>query len=88
YLTDYNEIPESSLQLLKGVEWAFLDALRHEAHPTHMTVANAVRLAKQLQSQQAFLTHIAHDLGHVETNASLPESVRLCYDGMQLEMEV
>ena len=87
YLTDYNEIPDSSLQLLKGVAWLFLDALRHEAHPTHMTVADAVRLAEQLQPQRAFLTHIAHDLGHEETNVSLPESVRLCYDGMQLEVE-
>ena len=87
YLTDYNHIPEASLQQLKGVETLFLDALRHEEHPTHMTVAQALEQADKICPRQAFLTHIAHDLGHEETNATLPENVSLCYDGMQLEMD-
>ena len=88
YLTDYNEIPESSLELLRGVEVLFLDALRHLDHPTHMTVAQALEQVEKIQPKQAFFTHIAHDLGHEETNAGLPDHVRLCYDGMQLELEV
>ncbi len=87
YLTDYNEIPETSAPLLRGVEILFLDALRHEAHPTHMTVAQALEQVARLRPKQAFFTHIAHDLGHEETNASLPENARLCYDGMELEFE-
>ena len=87
YLTDYSQIPESSYELLRGVETVFLDALRHEPHPAHMTVAEALVEVERMRPKQAFFTHIAHDLGHVETNASLPEHVRLCYDGMQLEFE-
>ena len=87
YLTDYSLIPESSYELLRGVETVFLDALRHEPHPAHMTVAEALVEVERIRPKQAFFTHIAHDLGHVETNASLPEHVRLCYDGMQLEFE-
>lgn len=87
YLTDYNEIPESSAKLLRGVEVLFLDALRHAAHPTHMTVAQALEQVEKIKPKQAFLTHIAHDLGHEETNSTLPEHVRLCYDGMRLEIE-
>lgn len=87
YLTDYNHIPDASLQQLKGVETLFLDALRHEEHPTHMTVAQALEQADKICPRQAFLTHIAHDLGHEETNAALPENVSLCYDGMQLELD-
>ena len=87
YLTDYNEIPEPSYELLRGVEVVFLDALRHEPHPTHMTVAQALAEVERIRPQQTFFTHIAHDLGHEETNARLPEHVRLCYDGMQLEFE-
>jgi phosphoribosyl 1,2-cyclic phosphate phosphodiesterase len=87
YLTDYNEIPEASLRLLQGLSVIFLDALRHEAHPTHMTVAEALREVERIQPQRAFFTHIAHDLGHEETDATLPENVRLCYDGMELEIE-
>ena len=88
YLTDYNHIPEASLQQLKGVEILFLDALRHVEHPTHMTVSQALEQAEKICPRQAFLTHIAHDLGHEETNAALPKNVSLCYDGMRLEMDV
>lgn len=87
YLTDYNVIPESSLELLRGVETIFLDALRHEPHPAHMTVAEALVEVERIRPKEAFFTHIAHDLGHEETNATLPGHVRLCYDGMQLEFE-
>ena len=88
YLTDYSQVPESSYELLRGVEIVFLDALRHEPHPAHMTVAEALVEVERIRPKQAFFTHIAHDLGHQETNASLPEHVRLCYDGMQLEFDV
>ncbi len=88
YLTDYNEIPASSARLLKGVDTIFLDALRHLSHPTHMTVAQALEQVKRLNPRQAWLTHIAHDLGHRETNAALPSHVRLCHDGMQLEFDI
>jgi phosphoribosyl 1,2-cyclic phosphate phosphodiesterase len=87
YLTDYNEIPEPSVRLLHGVDVLFLDALRHDPHPTHMTVAQALKEVERISPKQAFLTHIAHDLGHEETNRGLPAHVRLCYDGMQLAID-
>ncbi len=86
YLTDYGQIPENSYALLNGLEVAFLDALRHAPHPTHCTVEQALQLAERLRPRRAFLTHIAHDLPHAETNATLPENVQLCYDGLQMEV--
>lgn len=88
YLTDYGEIPERSFALLDGLEVVFLDALRHEPHPTHCTVEQAVRHAGRIGARRTFLTHIAHDLSHGETNAKLPEHVRLCYDGLRVEVEL
>lgn len=32
------------------------------------------------------LTHIGHDLDHHQTNARLPESVALSYDGLTLDL--
>jgi phosphoribosyl 1,2-cyclic phosphate phosphodiesterase len=40
-----------------------------------------------LKPKRAFFTHIAHDLPHRETNASLPPHVRLAHDGLRLEFE-
>ncbi len=88
YLTDYGQIPESSYPLLEGLDVVFLDALRHQPHPTHCTVEQALDHVARLRPRRAFLTHIAHDLPHQETNARLPQNVRLCYDGLQVEVEL
>lgn len=88
YLTDHSEIPEDSLAKLRNLDILFLDALRHQPHPTHSTVQNSLRIVERLQPRRAFFTHICHDLPHEATNASLPENVQLSYDGMKLEFEI
>jgi phosphoribosyl 1,2-cyclic phosphate phosphodiesterase len=88
YLTDHSEIPEASLSKLEGLDILFLDALRYKPHPTHSTVENSLRIVERLKPRRAFFTHICHDLPHAKTNATLPENVRLSYDGMKLEFEI
>jgi len=88
YVTDFSEIPEESMAQLMGLDILFLDALRRRPHPTHSTLENSVRLVERLQPRRAFFTHISHDLGHSETNRSLPENVRLAHDGLKLEFEI
>jgi phosphoribosyl 1,2-cyclic phosphate phosphodiesterase len=88
YLTDFSDIPEPSMELLKGLDVLFLDALRRKPHPTHSTLENSVRLVELLQPKRAFFTHMSHDLKHEETNASLPEHIRLSHDGLKLEFEI
>jgi len=51
-------------------------------------VENSLRIVERVKPRRAFFTHICHDLPHEETNASLPENVRLSYDGMKLEFEI
>jgi phosphoribosyl 1,2-cyclic phosphate phosphodiesterase len=43
---------------------------------------------RELAPKRAWFTHICHDLGHAETNAKLPENVRLAYDGLSLEVKL
>ncbi|MBV9625878.1 MAG: MBL fold metallo-hydrolase [Acidobacteria bacterium] len=88
YLTDHSEIPEASLSRLENLDILFLDALRYKPHPTHSTVADSLRTVEILKPRRAFFTHICHDLPHEQTNRSLPENVRLSYDGMKLEFEI
>jgi phosphoribosyl 1,2-cyclic phosphate phosphodiesterase len=84
YLTDVSAIPESSFALLAGVDVLVLAALRHLPHPSHATVEQAVAWAQRLGARQTWLTHIAHDLAHQETNAQLPANVQLAYDGLSV----
>jgi phosphoribosyl 1,2-cyclic phosphate phosphodiesterase len=88
YLTDHSEIPENSLAQLQDLDILFLDALRHQPHPTHSTVENSLRIVELLRPRRAFFTHICHDLPHEATNALLPDNVRLSYDGMKLNFEI
>jgi phosphoribosyl 1,2-cyclic phosphate phosphodiesterase len=86
YLTDVSEVPESSYLLLQDLEVLILDALRPRPHPTHLTVEKALSVMERLRVRKGYCTHIAHDLGHMETNAQLPPHVRLAYDGLQLDI--
>jgi len=88
YLTDFSDIPEESLAKLGDLDILFLDALRHRPHPTHSNVENSLKLVERLHPQRAFFTYVSHDLGHSETNASLPKHVKLAHDGLQLEFEI
>lgn len=86
YLTDVSAIPDTSYPLLERLDMLILDALRHKPHPTHMTVEQALATVERLKPRRAYFTHIAHELAHEATNATLPPHVRLAYDGLKLEL--
>jgi phosphoribosyl 1,2-cyclic phosphate phosphodiesterase len=88
YLTDFSSLPESSMEMLKGVKLVFLDALRHEPHPTHSTVANSLKVAARIGAAQTYFTHLSHNLPHEATNQTLPPEVRLAYDGLRIETDL
>jgi len=88
YLTDVSEIPESSFALLEGLETLVLPSLRHHPHPSHATVKQAVEWAERIGARQTWLTHIAHELGHEQTNKMLPSGVALAYDGLELAVSL
>ena len=86
YCTDCSEIPESSLDMLTDLDVLILDALRPRPHPTHLSLEQAVEMAQRIGARQTFFTHIAHAMGHAETNATLPESMALAFDGQVIHV--
>ena len=88
YLTDVSAIPESSFALLEGLDHLVVSALRHKPHPSHATVEQAVGWARRIGARHTWLTHIAHELGHEETNRTLPDGIRLAYDGLSLPVNL
>jgi phosphoribosyl 1,2-cyclic phosphate phosphodiesterase len=82
YLTDVSDIPDESFALLEGLDHLVLSALRYKPHPNHATVEQALGWARRIGARQTWLTHIAHELGHEQTNRSLPAGVALAYDGL------
>ena len=86
YCTDVSEIPDSSLELLQGLDTLVLDGLRHEPHATHLSISQATEIATHLAPRQTYFTHCACKLDHDETNASLPDGIELAYDGLQIDL--
>ncbi|MGC9223322.1 MAG: MBL fold metallo-hydrolase [Terracidiphilus sp.] len=84
YMTDVSAIPEESFGLLEGVEVLVLSALRHTPHPSHSTLEQSLAWARRIGARQTWFTHIAHDLGHEETNRNLPANAQLAYDGLSV----
>jgi phosphoribosyl 1,2-cyclic phosphate phosphodiesterase len=88
YLTDVSAIPESSFALLEGLDHVVLSALRHKPHPSHATVEQALGWARRIGASKTWFTHIAHELGHAETDRHLPEGIALAYDGLSFPVDL
>ncbi len=86
YLTDCSRIPDSSWELLTGVEVLVVDALRHRPHSSHFTVDEAIASAERIQPRLTYLTHMCHDILHADTSDMLPESIELAYDGLVVDV--
>ena len=86
YCTDTNGIPAASWPLLTGLDTLILDALRPRPHPTHFSLDEAIEAARRIGARQTYFTHVAHDLDHAETEASLPPGMALAYDGLRVPL--
>jgi phosphoribosyl 1,2-cyclic phosphate phosphodiesterase len=86
YLTDVGEVPDAVRAALAGVEVLVLDGLRPEPHPTHLTFAEAAEVAAAVGARETWLVHVTHAVPHVEADATLPDGVKLAYDGLVLEV--
>lgn len=89
YCTDCNQIPDSSIQALQGVETIIIDALRFERngkHGTHFTVEETLQQLKLIKPKQAYLTHMTHSVSHERDSALLPEGVAFAFDGLRFKI--
>lgn len=86
YLTDLNHIPDSSMELLKGLRFLVLDALHHQWHHSHFNLSQAIEAAHAIGAERTWFTHISHQMGlHDVENAQLPAGMELGYDGLEIE---
>jgi phosphoribosyl 1,2-cyclic phosphate phosphodiesterase len=86
YITDAKAIPDAARQQLQGLDLLVLNALWHRPHPTHLSIEEAVDVARSLGARQTFFTHLTHETGHAELAASLPAGIAPAYDGLSIEV--
>lgn len=87
YITDAKTISAPERNKMRGLKYLVLNALRHERHTSHLTLQEALEIIDDLQPEQTYLTHISHQLGrHHDIEKTLPDGVRLAYDGLCIQM--
>ena len=87
YISDCHAIPEATLEKMKGVETLVLNCLRERPHPTQLNLEAALGYISRIRPKRAYLTHMCHDLSHVEWLKKLPHGVEPAYDGLELKVE-
>lgn len=88
YVTDFHYISEESLRKLEGVEYLIIEALRKEKHYSHISLPEAIDIAKRLNVKKVWFTHISHSMGKAEdVNKTLPSNMMLAYDGLSITIE-
>ena len=84
YMSDCKFVTPEAMDLLADVDTLVVDGLRYTPHPTHMNWDEALLLCSQLRPRQTWLTHMTCEIMHARDEPSLPEGVRLAYDGLKL----
>lgn len=86
YLTDCSAIPDTSFELLQGLELLVIDGLRWAEHPFHFNISGAIAAARQLNAPRTVLTHLTHQIAYSE-RVKLPFGIELAYDGMEFYLQ-
>jgi phosphoribosyl 1,2-cyclic phosphate phosphodiesterase len=84
YATDFKTMSERGKEVLRGVKYLFIDGLRFEPHRTHLTISEAIDLARELGAEQTYLIHTTHSVDYDEVNSQLPKGIELGYDGLKV----
>ena len=87
YCTDCSEILADSLALLADLDVLVLGALRTKPHPAHLSISQAIQVAKSLSPRQTFFIHFGHSVKHDQISRELPDGISLSYDGLSIDTD-
>lgn len=84
YISDCHELPETTVERIKGVDTLVLNCLREREHPTHLKLSVALEYIGRIAPRRAYLIHMCHDFTHEEWLRKLPKGVEPAYDGLEI----
>ena len=78
----YNAVTAAS-EINDNLDVLVINALRIEAHYSHLSLSDALKIIIKVKPKKAYITHISHKLGfHQDVQKKLPKNVYLAYDGL------
>lgn len=87
YITDAKTISAEEKLKIDGSNYLIINGLQRQPHISHFTIDEVLEFIDSItpRPKMTWLTHISHVLGlHEEVEATLPDDVRLAFDGMEL----
>lgn len=84
YFPDCKSLGDAECAAVAGVDTLVVDALRLTPHPTHMNFDEALDLVDRVAPRRAFFTHLADEVLHVAAERTLPDRVRVAWDGLRI----
>lgn len=84
YVTDAKRVPPDAVAVLRGARVLVVNALFQDPHPSHLSVGEALQVAKEVGAPRTYLTHLTHESFHAALAARLPAGVEAAYDGLQI----
>lgn len=82
YSTDFNHLPEKSLNTLKGVEIWVVDCLRYSWSPSHLNLEQLLNYIDIIKPKSIIVTHMSHNIDYEEFKKICPKGIEPAYDGM------
>src|SRR5476651_2124233 len=74
YYTDCKSVPPAAIALARGADAVVLDGLRPTPHPSHLSINEAIAVAREIGAPQTWLTHLTHTSDHATLAAALAKS--------------
>lgn len=87
YVTDAKVIPPDAMTALMGASVLVINALFRTGHPTHLSIPEAVDVARTIGAERTYLTHLTHDNFHADLEAELPRGMMPAFDGLTVRIE-
>lgn len=85
YAPDCSVVEPQFSDFMCDADCVMLDGLRERRHQSHLTMADATGALCTCKVKRGILTHIGHDVKHVDIAKQLPPNIEPAYDGMEFE---
>jgi phosphoribosyl 1,2-cyclic phosphate phosphodiesterase len=87
YVTDAKTVPDAAIEAIRGASVLVINALFRTEHPTHLSIPEALEVARRVGAERTYLTHLTHENFHADLEAELPRGVSPAFDGLVVKVE-
>lgn len=84
YVTDAKSVSDRAVEVLSGAKVLILNALFEQPHATHLSIGEAIVIARRVAAPQVYFTHLTHRFAHEDLERRLPEGISPAHDGLTI----